>query len=84
MQFHLTRQFHVDALRAQHEYGALGRPSGRDIAAISNKYIAANASHGILHKMNSNKRKKSATATNRNRQVRLIAGPAYSNRSASN
>jgi hypothetical protein len=25
----LTRQFHVDALRAQHEYGALGRPCGR-------------------------------------------------------
>jgi hypothetical protein len=25
----LTREFHVDALRAQHEYRALGRPSGR-------------------------------------------------------
>ena len=29
----LTRQFHVDALRAQHEYGALGRPSGLDFAS---------------------------------------------------
>jgi hypothetical protein len=27
----LTRQFHVDALRAQHEYGALGRPCGRNL-----------------------------------------------------
>jgi len=32
----LTRQFHVDALRAQHEYGALGARLRRSIA--SNKY----------------------------------------------
>jgi translation initiation factor 2 gamma subunit (eIF-2gamma) len=27
----LTREFHVDALRAQHEYRALGRPCGRKL-----------------------------------------------------
>ena len=31
----LTIQFHVDALRAQHEYGSLGRPSGRDFVVTT-------------------------------------------------
>ena len=52
----------------------LGRPSGRDIVTISNKYIAANASHGIL---NTNYKTQSCKIITEQPSNKIQAQPAY-------